>query len=88
MQIRKTEQSIIPNGIELTLHGFSCLECGTEIKLTVSKRFETKRSADIWYLLKREIVRTVMLNLVKVCKNRTAVKSSVTAYFSKRRLIK
>jgi hypothetical protein len=88
VKIRKTEQSIIPNGIELILQGSSCLECGTEIKLTVSKRFETKRSSDMWYLLKREIVRTVMLNLVKVCKNRVSTKSSVASYFSKRGLIK
>jgi hypothetical protein len=87
VKIRKTEQSIIPNGIELTLSGFSSLNCGTEIKLTVSKRFETKRSADMWYLLKREIVRTVMLNLVKVCKSRRHSKSSVSAYLSKRGLI-
>ncbi|MCR4288991.1 MAG: hypothetical protein NUV86_01870 [Candidatus Scalindua sp.] len=87
MKIRKTEQSIIPNGIELILQGSSCLECGTEIKLTVSKRFETKRSADMWYLLKREIVRTVMLNLEKVCKSRRHSKNSVFAYLSKRGLI-
>ena len=46
MKLSKVEQSLLSQGVKLTVLASSKLSDGTEIKVTISKTFETRTLSD------------------------------------------
>jgi hypothetical protein len=63
MKLIKTDQTLLGGSLKTNVTAISKLSCGTEMKLSVSKVFETRRSSDTWYLINREIIRSNLINL-------------------------
>jgi len=67
MKLSKVEQSLLSQGVKLTVLASSKLSDGTEIKVTISKTFKTRTLSDNWYFPKRELIRTALLSLENAC---------------------
>lgn len=63
MKLIKTDQTLLGGSLKTDVTAISKLSCGTEMKLSVSKVFETRRSSDIWYFVNKEIIRSNLINL-------------------------
>jgi hypothetical protein len=78
MKIHRSNQNLLPKGVKTTVTSSSVLRDGTEIKLTVSKIFETRFDSNEWYLLKRERIRIALLKLEDECCKRVVKHLKVT----------
>jgi hypothetical protein len=78
MKLSKSSQNLIPTGIKTTFKIDTNLSDGTEIKATISHFSETRKDAQEWSILKRELIRTAFLNIEDVCCKRVVKHLKVT----------